>query len=444
MSHDYDSLLDEEYDSKPVHPPTTSLSVRGAASSEAQPSTTVNNSMSPTDGNEPGASAGIVELSERRSGTTAGASDSVLPSPVPSSSSISKSTLPPNPNLPLNPIRFQAGRSASQPLPGSSGCSALFLGELHWWTSDEHIHEICAAIGTPVDVKNIAFSEHKVNGKSKGTAYVEFSSAIDALKAKEWFDSTDWQGKRMSAELTAGGNGHNPFRTLPKEPYIRPSNSNSNSNHIRHDNHSTQNSSSHQSSSVPHRPPSARPSQSSSPLPPKPVTAPFSSNQFNTSNSSSQSNQHQHQHQHQHQAQTQPQQQQQQTPFITPTSMPMPLPFSAGPNPAMMMSAPFGPGAGGFPPFMGGIPGMGMGMNPMIGMGMMGGMGGMPNFGAGGAGGVGGAGGGVTGGGPGFTPQQLAAAFAVANGGAVNPMFYGGAGDGFDDAASRKRSRVDG
>lgn len=46
--------------------------------------------------------------------------------------------------------------------------SALMVSELSWWTTDDDIRGWLRKADGETDIKEMTFSEHKVNGKSKG------------------------------------------------------------------------------------------------------------------------------------------------------------------------------------------------------------------------------------------------------------------------------------
>lgn len=94
--------------------------------------------------------------------------------------------------------------------------NALYIGELNWWASDEDLRKEALSAGIQISLNDVTFSEHKVNGKSKGVAYVELSTQEEAQQLKRYFEENDFQFKKCLVTMTTSANG-NPFKTLPKE-----------------------------------------------------------------------------------------------------------------------------------------------------------------------------------------------------------------------------------
>lgn len=64
--------------------------------------------------------------------------------------------------------------AAEPPSADASTGSAVFIGNLQWWTTDAEVEGACAAFG---HVTSVQFTEDKSNGRSKGYARVHFSDA---------------------------------------------------------------------------------------------------------------------------------------------------------------------------------------------------------------------------------------------------------------------------
>ncbi|KAI9653965.1 MAG: hypothetical protein M1829_001114, partial [Trizodia sp. TS-e1964] len=125
------------------------------------------------------------------------------------------------PDIPKQPpqkqgIKRKEGHDDRIVEPGAT--SALFISDLHWWTTDDDIRGWVNQCECEDELKDVTFSEHKVNGKSKGQAFLEFTSpqAATAVKAKvESFGTGATSSKKVTVSYTSAA--INPFRTLPKD-----------------------------------------------------------------------------------------------------------------------------------------------------------------------------------------------------------------------------------
>ncbi|KAI0111011.1 hypothetical protein F4776DRAFT_356707 [Hypoxylon sp. NC0597] len=105
--------------------------------------------------------------------------------------------------------------------------NALMVSELQWWTTDDDIRGWIRRADCEDELKDITFSEHKVNGKSKGQAYLEFTSQQATTAAKrqietivsELAQSVQSGGKKVTVSYTS--HNTNPFKTLPKDAPAR-------------------------------------------------------------------------------------------------------------------------------------------------------------------------------------------------------------------------------
>ncbi|KAI5364579.1 Putative nucleotide-binding alpha-beta plait domain superfamily, CPSF6/7 family [Septoria linicola] len=90
---------------------------------------------------------------------------------------------------------------------------ALKLSELQWWTTEEDLRAFCASAEVEDQLRDIAFGEHKINGKSRGEAYLEFDSPAAASAVKRAIEARDEPtAKNEDATTPAEGKRKNQFQ----------------------------------------------------------------------------------------------------------------------------------------------------------------------------------------------------------------------------------------
>eukprot|EP00878_Enallax_costatus_P031003 GHUV01033829.1.p1 GENE.GHUV01033829.1~~GHUV01033829.1.p1 ORF type:complete len:106 (+),score=27.93 GHUV01033829.1:420-737(+) len=71
------------------------------------------------------------------------------------------------------------------PLSPVVNSTILYIGNLHWWTTDAALEAAVSEFGP---VNSCRFLEERATGKSKGVAVVEFADAESAKKCKAEFN----------------------------------------------------------------------------------------------------------------------------------------------------------------------------------------------------------------------------------------------------------------
>ncbi|KAL0710188.1 hypothetical protein Bca4012_017166 [Brassica carinata] len=127
-------------------------------------------------------------------------SQGLLPPPPPPSLGNNENLMRPvNGVTPHGPV----GNGASIHMPGGGGGGTfLFVGDLHWWTTDAEIEAELCKYGA---VKEVRFFDEKASGKSKGYCQVEFYDAMAATACKEGMNGYEFNGRPC---VVAFGNPH--------------------------------------------------------------------------------------------------------------------------------------------------------------------------------------------------------------------------------------------
>ncbi|KAI8912038.1 hypothetical protein DFJ77DRAFT_512075 [Powellomyces hirtus] len=104
------------------------------------------------------------------------------------------------------------------PTPKSSR-NAIVVGDLTWWTSDEDLQTVAqdAGVGNDLIFTELTFHEHKVNGKSRGVAYMAFTAPEAAHAAKKLLGMIEIHGRKPTVTMAEANQRKNPFRTTPRE-----------------------------------------------------------------------------------------------------------------------------------------------------------------------------------------------------------------------------------
>ncbi|XP_050205104.1 uncharacterized protein LOC126655140 [Mercurialis annua] len=94
-------------------------------------------------------------------------------------------------NMNMDANRLVANENQIRPAV-ENGSTTVFVGELHWWTTDAELENVLSQYGR---VKEIKFFDEKASGKSKGYCQVEFYDAAAGAACKEGMNGHLFNGR---------------------------------------------------------------------------------------------------------------------------------------------------------------------------------------------------------------------------------------------------------
>ncbi|KAL7241129.1 hypothetical protein ACSBR2_006704 [Camellia fascicularis] len=81
-----------------------------------------------------------------------------------------------------------------------NGGTMLFVGELHWWTTDAELESVLSQYGR---VKEIKFFDERASGKSKGYCQVEFYDSTAAAACKDGMNGHNFNGRACAVAFAS-------------------------------------------------------------------------------------------------------------------------------------------------------------------------------------------------------------------------------------------------
>ncbi|KPI44638.1 uncharacterized protein AB675_8569 [Cyphellophora attinorum] len=143
-----------------------------------------------------------------------------LPSPMSQKGTMHNTS--PQLSLPERPQGVKRKSTSDERTVDPEATTALIISDLHWWTTEDEIRSWTNQVNAELDLKELSFSEHKVNGKSKGQVYLLFRSAGASTAVKHKVETlTDGTSQNRKFSVSFSNPSSNPFKTLPKDAPAR-------------------------------------------------------------------------------------------------------------------------------------------------------------------------------------------------------------------------------